>query len=166
MSTSQELRHRISLAKDQLQLVLGFFPRVDAKHTAVLAINTGMLAYLAARIPTNAGDVSNWYFGAGGLAILLLGSSLCLLFVGIAPHLGGGKQSLIYFKEIAVRTEAKYIAEFIDTTEEEYLRELLGQVWRNSSILERKFRCLQGAIRATVVSVVPWLVALIGFALS
>lgn len=39
-------------AKDQLNIVLGFFPRVDSKSSVVLAVNTAMLGYLASRIPS------------------------------------------------------------------------------------------------------------------
>jgi|ERR1039457_1504148 hypothetical protein len=35
-------------ARDQLAIVLGFFSRVDAKASALLAIDTGMLAILTA----------------------------------------------------------------------------------------------------------------------
>jgi len=38
-------------ARDQLTLVLSFFPRVDAKASAILAINTAMLAVLASNAP-------------------------------------------------------------------------------------------------------------------
>ena len=38
-------------ARDQLNLVLGFFSRVDAKASVVLAIDTGMLAVLASNAP-------------------------------------------------------------------------------------------------------------------
>jgi hypothetical protein len=38
-------------ARDQLTLILSFFSRVDAKASALLAINTGMLAILASNAP-------------------------------------------------------------------------------------------------------------------
>lgn len=45
---SQELLKEV---REQLNLVLGFFSRVDAKASVVLAINTGMLAVLASNAP-------------------------------------------------------------------------------------------------------------------
>jgi len=39
-------------ARDQLTLILSFFSRVDAKASALLAINTGMLAILASNAPS------------------------------------------------------------------------------------------------------------------
>lgn len=45
------IEQRIDLAKNQLDRVLGFFGRVDSKASVVLAIDTGMLAYLVAHAP-------------------------------------------------------------------------------------------------------------------
>ena len=55
MTTEQ----RIDLAKDQLDRVLGFFGRVDSKASVVLAIDTGMLAYLVAHADTKPSS-ANW----------------------------------------------------------------------------------------------------------
>ena len=38
-------------AREQLNLVLSFFSRVDAKASVVLAVDTGMLAVLASNAP-------------------------------------------------------------------------------------------------------------------
>ena len=46
-STSRSPQDERKEARDQLTLILSFFPRVDAKASAILAINTGMLAVLA-----------------------------------------------------------------------------------------------------------------------
>src|SRR5687767_6020324 len=42
----------VSAAWQQLNLVLGFFSRIDTKLSVVLGINLGMLALLATRLPT------------------------------------------------------------------------------------------------------------------
>jgi hypothetical protein len=49
-STSRSLQDERKEARDQLTLVLGFFSRVDAKASALLAIDTGMLAILTYRV--------------------------------------------------------------------------------------------------------------------
>jgi hypothetical protein len=41
-----------SVAKDQLNLVLSFFSRVDAKASVVLGVDTAMAGYLAVRMPS------------------------------------------------------------------------------------------------------------------
>ena len=45
-------RDLLGSARDQLDRVLGFFPRVDAKASVVLAVDTGMLAFLVAHVPS------------------------------------------------------------------------------------------------------------------
>ena len=45
-------RDLLGSARDQLDRVLGFFPRVDAKASVILAVDTGMLAFLVAHVPS------------------------------------------------------------------------------------------------------------------
>src|ERR1035437_161529 len=124
---------QLNLAKDQLTRVLGFFPRVDAKHSVVLAVDTGMLAFLAARAP-------GWPILQGWLvlfpiaAVVLLAISIWNLYRSASPTLSGGQHSLVYFREIARRTEAAFIDEFRHVSEDAYLKDLLGQIWRNAEI--------------------------------
>lgn len=159
-----DTRHRIGLANDQLNRVLGFFPRVDTKHSVVLAIDTGMLAFLAARAPSFA--VLGGRLGvAPGLTLIFVAVSFGYLYAGGSPNLVGGNQSLTYFREIAARTEAKYIDAFLSTSDDEYLKDLLGQVWRNSEILAAKFDHLQRALLFLALAILPWVVSLVTFAL-
>jgi hypothetical protein len=97
-----------SAARDQLNLILSFFPRVDSKASVVLAVNTGMLGYLASKMPAPA-TIAAWELIAPTIAFLLLGISFVYLYKGAFPNLQGGSESLVYFSEIARKTEAKYL---------------------------------------------------------
>jgi hypothetical protein len=154
---------KLSRANDQLTRVLAFFPRLDAKMSVVLAIDTGMLAFLATHAPPPK-DLTAAEVIVVGVAILLLGANLWFLYRGGAPHLKGGEQSLVYFREIASRTEAKYIDEFLGTDDATYTKDVLGQVWRNSEILKNKFDHLQAALVCLALAIVPWVAALVMFA--
>jgi hypothetical protein len=149
-------------ARDQLNLVLGFFPRVDAKSSAVLAVNTGMLAVLASNAPPW-GTMPLGSILAASLTLLLIAGSFWFLYKIAFPTLSGGQQSLIYFREIANRTESKFIDEFIAQEETSLLRDLLGQVWRNSEILKMKFDALRWAFVLMAVAVIPWVIAVFLF---
>jgi hypothetical protein len=46
-------------AEQQLDRVMGFFPRVDSKASALFAINSTMLGVLAARLDRT--DFDTWY---------------------------------------------------------------------------------------------------------
>ena len=95
-------------SKDQLNLVLGFFSRVDSKASVVLAVDTGMVGYLATHLPAPR-TLAAWELIPPGLAFLLSALSYWHLYKGAFPTLEGGNLSLIYFREIAKRTESKFI---------------------------------------------------------
>ena len=145
-------------ARDQLNRTLTFFPRVDGKASVLLAVNTSMMAVLATRaFPYTQ---LRWELLPIGLAIVGLIASLWNLYRQGFPHLDGGQNSRLYFREIAGRTEAGYIADWQKMTDEDYLQDLLGQVWRNSQILKIKFGHLRNAFVALAFALVPWVVAL------
>lgn len=152
-----------SAAKDQLNLVLSFFSRVDAKASVVLGVDTAMAGYLAGRMPSLK-TMPYWQTLIPLAAFLLIGNSIWQLFKGAFPNLSGGNSSLVYFREIARRTEAKFIEEFIAQDEAAYVRDLLGQTWRNSEILVEKFNHLRLAFVLMAFAVLPWVVSLAIFA--
>jgi uncharacterized membrane protein len=156
--TNKELT---DIAKDNLSRVLGFFPRVDAVASIVLAIDISALALLASNAPPlNALD--GWSVFAL-LAVVLIGLSLYHLYKGAFPRLDGGPLSLIYFREIANRKEEEFTKAFMEQSEEFYLNDLLSQVWRNSEILTQKFTHLNSAFTFLALSIIPWLVSLFIF---
>jgi pycsar effector protein len=123
-----------------------------------------MLAFLAAKAPS--WSMLSWPLAiAPVLAMLFIAVSLGYLYASGAPTLEGGHRSLIYFREIAQRTEAVFLEQSQQMTDEQYLKDLLGQVWRNSEILSKKFDYLQTALLFLGISILPWLVALAEFAI-
>lgn len=147
-------------ARDQLTLVLSFFPRVDAKLSVVLGIDLAMLGVLASRLPDLATAEKSIPVAAAATAVLV-GLSLWQLYQGSFPSLSGGNGSVVYFRAIAERTEAKFITEYCAQSEEQLAADVLGQVWRNSEILRRKFDHLVSAYRYMAVASVAWLVSLV-----
>jgi hypothetical protein len=153
----------IAAAKDELNLVLSFFSRVEARSSVVLAIDTGMGAFLLGSAPP-LHSFSIWMWITGGVTIACLGVSVGFLYWGSSPQLKGGEESLVYFGEIAKRTEHKFIEDFSAQSEKHYANDLLAQAWRNSRILGVKFLCLKWAFRFMAFSILPWLVSLALFA--
>jgi len=145
-------------ARDQLTLVLSFFPRVDAKASAILAINTGMLAVLASNAPPVL-TMSVFSYVLAGIIVTMIAGSLWSLYRVAFPVLHGGHQSLIYFREIAKRTEASFIEEFLGQDDAARIKDLLGQVWRNSEILKLKFDSLRWAFVLMALAIIPWVTA-------
>ena len=150
-------------SNEQLNLVLSFFPRVDTKASVVLAVDTGMLGYLAAQFQPLS-SLRVWEMVAPAFVFALVGLSLWQLYKCAFPNLEGGEGSLVYFREIAKRTERKFIEEFWAQRETDYVKDLLGQTWRNSVILKEKFHRLKWAFNFMACAVLPWTVTLVDFA--
>jgi Family of unknown function (DUF5706) len=150
-------------SRDQLNLVLSFFPRVESKSSVLLAIDTSMLGFLAAKAPRWQ-EFSTWMAVAAILTVLLLSASIVMLYRGAFPQLSGGHGSLIYFREIANRTEHRFVEEFKAQSDEQYVNDLLGQAWRNSEILCVKFDCLKRAFAFMALAILPWLTTVVLFA--
>jgi Family of unknown function (DUF5706) len=146
-------------SREELNLVLAFFPRVESKSSVLLAIDTSMLGFLAAKAP----PIGEWSLPmdiSAGVSFALLAWSIAMLYHGAFPRLEGGQGSLIYFREIAGRTEHRFVEEFRGQSDEQYTNDLLGQTWRNSQILTTKYDCLKQAFTSMALSILPWLVAI------
>lgn len=154
-----ENKHVAEVAAAQLDRVLAFFPRADAKGSVLLAVDTGMLAVLAGNCPPV--SAFDWWMLILLVPLGLLGISLLHLYLGAFPSLKGGEESLIYFREITKKREQPFIDAFTAQTEAAYLKDLLGQVWRNSQILTTKFDHISAAFNWMALAIVPWLGSLV-----
>ena len=79
-----EHKELLSTAKDELDRILGFFSRVDAKASVILAVDTGMLGVLASRVPTLS-SLAYWEMAVGLTTVVLLGISLWFLYKQAFP---------------------------------------------------------------------------------
>jgi hypothetical protein len=157
-----EKKQLLELSQDQLNRSLGFFPRLDVQASILLAVNTGMLAIIASNAPSIRSF--EWYMIFSSIPVVLIGLSLYSLYQQVFPRLEGGSQSLIYFQEIAKKTESQYIEAFKNQNEEAYITDLLAQIWRNSEILKLKYRYLKSAFIFTACSIIPWTLSIAMFA--
>jgi hypothetical protein len=149
-------------SQKQLDRVLGFFPRVDAKASVVFGVDVGMLALLATNAPPMRS--LDWYMLFTLIPLFLIGMSLWNLYQGSFPRLEGGHQSLIYFREIAMKTEARFVEDFMSLDNDALVKDLLGQVWRNSEILKRKYDYLKSAFTLLALAIPFWVISLAIFA--
>ena len=152
-------------ARDQLALVLSFFPRVDSKLSAVLAVNTAMLATLSTTFPA-ASKLSPLSITTSALTTLLLALSFFFLYRGGFPNTEGGGSSLTYFRSIAAKNESAYISAYAALTPEQLRSDLLAQVWRNSCILTSKYASLKKAFILMASALLPWAVTIALFAMA
>ncbi|ODS90376.1 MAG: hypothetical protein ABS45_15985 [Comamonas sp. SCN 65-56] len=158
-------RGRLQAAWNQLNLVLGFFSRIDAKLSVVLGINLGMLALAGSRMP--AIHTMDWrmLLIAASFAAAIA-ASFYHLWKGAFPDLNGGTSSIVYFKSIAGMSESAFRHAYSAACPAALANDVLNQVWRNSKILDRKFTSLRRAFVATICAVAPWVVLLIALPAS
>ena len=144
----------------QLDRMQAFYPRVDAKSSALLALTTALVGTLAAVLPLP--DLAFWWVGAPvGLFVLCALAAYWLLFDCARPHTDGGGGSLFYFRSIAHRTEHDFIRDFEGATPDALRRDALAQVWRNAEILTAKFEALRRATYVVVLGAVFWSLSLV-----
>jgi hypothetical protein len=147
----------------QLDRILGFFPRAEAKASFLFAVNTSILGITALNL--RPADFTIWHVMALAATTVGLGlASLFFLYRCSYPNLDGGERSLIYFREIAKLREAEFIDTFMKLEEEALARDCLGQVWRNSRILAVKFSALKVAFILTAIELLPWVAYLVATA--
>jgi hypothetical protein len=85
-----------------------------------------MLAVLASNAPHIA-TMSVFSDILAGITVAMIAGSLWFLYRVAFPALDAGHQSLIYFREIARRTESGFIAAFVAHEEGLRIKDLLGQ---------------------------------------
>jgi len=151
---------RLTAAQHQLELVLGFFGRVDSKLSVVLGIDLAMLGVVFARLSILE-NITWGVFLAGALFSVLLGYSFLQLFRGSFPVLDGGQTSLIYFRSIGKLRESDFLDRYHSLTPAQLADDYLEQTWRNSKILTIKFDCLKTAYVYMAWAALPWSIILV-----
>ena len=99
-------QERVQAAWNQLNLVLGFFPRVDTRLSAVLALDLGMLAFAGDRWSPH--DASWWVIACAVAFALPICASFYHLWDAIVPDRRGGTNSLVFFRSIARLQESEF----------------------------------------------------------
>jgi hypothetical protein len=162
--TAMTSQNSTAFATTQLDRLMGFFPRVEAKASFILALNFAMLGVLALNFPIRAIASPRGCFGI--VAALLLILSLSQLYVVFFPHLKpGDKPSLVFFGDIADMGWRGYHREVASLTDDTLLEDLTCQIWRNSEILKIKFDKTRAAFVFTLVALPFWLLLLSAVAL-
>lgn len=150
----------VANAQAQLDRVLAFFPRMEAKASFLFATNIAMLAIALSNLNYN--DILTWYVVLP-LVVALFCAASAIFHVGavVRPNLSGGRSSLVYFGSVCNFPEHEYVAQFSALSETDLESELLRQAHRNSEILWEKFSAVSKAMFWTTISVLPWSIFLL-----
>ena len=150
----------LQAAWNQLNLVLGFFPRIDTRLSAILAIDLGMLALAGSRWPVR-DDISLRIAIVAIFFALPLAFSFRNLWDAIVPNTGGGTNSLVYYNSVACMSESAFRDRYMKLSPKSLACDLLEQTWRNAKILQCKFESLRIACISMAFAVPPWIWLLI-----
>ncbi len=120
-------KDNLESARKQLDLILGFFPRVDTKLSVVLGIDLGMLGIFLTKAPSSLDQVTEWDWIGLSCFLAAMVLSLFFLYLGSFPHLKGGDNSLVYFREVAKKKTEDYVRAFNALTEQSLTDDLLSQ---------------------------------------
>ena len=152
---SDLVKERIRVAEGTLSRQLEWVSRADSKSSFTAGLSTAMLGALA----TVATRPSEWPTPLAVMVasvVVLLAASLFSTYWASYPRLGAPRDSLIFFGTIAAKDFAKFQQQFVATTSDSYLDDLLHQCHRNAVIADTKYRRLKGAYKLISLALVPW----------
>lgn len=150
------LMKEVELIERQLDRILSFFPRVEARINGLFAFNSIIVTLIAVNL--TASDFAIWYVMIPAIVTsVALSFSYYFLFKANFPDTNGGEGNLVFFGAIKKQSEADYRDALLASTEAEYRNDVIGQIWRNSQILCAKYEGVKYAIIATALSIAPFL---------
>jgi hypothetical protein len=155
----------LEVAERQLDRIQSFMPRIDARVSAMFAIVSAEIAIAAVNLQID--DFKDWWVTVPAVAFFFL-AFFCVayLYRCVHPNLVGGSNSLVFFGTVANMREAEYIHKMRSISEDDYLTDVLCQVWRNSEIVAEKYRHLKMAGIAIVSSLIPWTILLLALSIG
>jgi len=130
----------------------------DTKGTLLFAVDSAMLAVLAALVP----PVRDWTIPAAivsSLATIALASSVVMIVVSMFPRLHGPRNSLVYFGGIASHDVEQYVQKVLHGVTADLLADFARQCHRNAEIANDKYRHIKWAVIGAVLALPAWLFA-------
>jgi hypothetical protein len=152
---------RLKYAQWILERNLGWIAASDVKTGVVVAVDTAMLAALAAAFSAAhaAGRTPwAWVFSVLGAAFLCFGVFCAAM--ALLPRITGPSESFIFSGCIIKNAAPDYADAFRRATAAKFLDDCLAQVHRNAQIASEKFDWVRAAILWSFIAVVPWVCAL------
>lgn len=155
-SVPMSLCEQIRIAEQALTRHLDWIKSVEAKLAVIVAIDIAMLGALTSRIPAT--PQSWWLVGLfaviGGGAVLV---SLVFCALALFPRVKSPNLSILFFGSISAYSSAEYASRFAQLSEQDYLKDLLQQVHRNSQIASAKYGFVKWATGLLLKAIIPWL---------
>lgn len=152
-------REKLELLDRILEMNLNWISSADSKGTQIFAIDSAMLAVLAALVPPpGSWTISAAIFSAISLLALVSG----IIFIALAnfPRLKGPRNSLVFFRGIASHEESQYVGKILAGVTDELLRDWASQCHRNAEIAKEKYKNIRMAVVLQFAALPFWLVSI------
>mgnify|MGYP001035410849 CR=1 FL=1 len=157
-----QIEHRLEYAKWVLERNLHWIGAAEVKIGVVVAIDTAMLAGLAAVFSLTGFAAHSWEANAfSALAAVALIAAFICTAATILPKTDGPKTSFVFFGKIINVSRAEYAAGFKQAEESEFLADLLDQIHRNAEIAMDKFWWVRNAMTWSFVALPLWIAAIV-----
>ncbi len=150
---------KIRVGEQSLARQLDWIKAVEAKVSVLVAISVATLGVLVTRIP----EQPNEWWLVGLFAIIGGGcfvTSLVFCLLASFPRTKSPNLSLLFFGSITDHSSEEYAKRCAALTEEDYLDDVLKQVYRNAEIAVVKFGNVKWATGFLLGGILPWLVSL------
>jgi hypothetical protein len=149
----------IQRAERNLQRMLEWIGRHDARSAGTLGVTLAMMGALSASLP----PLSRWPAHLLPVVLLTSAGSAFVLFHLLRsqfPRIHAHRPSICFFGTISRMEHDDYRRRFSTLDDEGYLNDLLSQCHVNASILTVKFTCLKRALIALLFTALPWALAI------
>lgn len=154
------MSEKLSQAESNLERKLEWNSRFDTKVAFIMAFCIAMLATLA-DAAKNISAWSNIIYAVFATAFILLIVSIFFGILSQFPTTKSLNSSLVFFGTISKMKVDEFKKRFKQSSDEEYLDDILDQIHRNSEILTKKFRRLRISLIFISIAVVPWVCSLL-----
>jgi hypothetical protein len=155
-----ELKARLTLAQWTLDKNLGWIAASEVKSAFTFAAAASMLGVLYSSL-SSIYWLSTYLIFLAIISFAFLGISCLLTFLVVIPRLNGPSNSFLFFGTASQKSKDQYINQFLESSAEQILKDIAGQIHRNSEIANKKQKLVKRGIIFLMLGAIPWLVSMI-----
>ena len=147
--------HRLQTIQWMIERQLAWIAAADSKIAVVIAIDTAMMAALAAAY-TSAKVIVPWAVAMSICAALLMVVAMACAAMSLLPRTSGPQSSLLFFGTVAQSPAADYVAKVNSASNDELLADFALQAHRNAEIAAAKHRWVRRSVFWSFLAAIPW----------
>jgi hypothetical protein len=157
-------KERLTTAQWIFERQLAWIIAADTKIAAVVAIDTALLAGIAAAYSASSEAArTEWTFAwailSGTFSLLSLGCAA----IALHPKTTGPISSALFFGRIAELSLPDYRDKLMSTANKDLLEDWANQIHRNAEIAAFKYKWVARCINWSFLAAGPWLISVIKF---